>query len=267
MMSRSNDAIPSWMNAWADGMPSFMRPMIPGWHDVSKAEVTESPIQALFDASCHMAGAGVHREVDCAGEEGHAPDVMTPEALLAINSPARWNGPGADAFEPACARCWKVPSTPPCGARAANCSTERDKAVRAYQDIEQKAWNKAFVRFAASFAEKGGVPTRWRGLAERWLACGRRHAHRGTPHGRVRAGAEPQYYGLPSKTAAILATRADGRARSLAERMLRRRQPESRGERQGEGCAVLVSAHQTSDTRCRKVRIGPPPNPRRQGRR
>ena len=47
------------------------------------------------------------------------------------------------------------------------CTTERDQAVRAYRDIEQKAWNKAFVRFAASFAEKGEVPSTWRGLAER----------------------------------------------------------------------------------------------------
>ncbi|MEJ8847751.1 poly(R)-hydroxyalkanoic acid synthase subunit PhaE [Variovorax rhizosphaerae] len=174
-MSGSSDAIPSWMTTWADSMPSFMKAMIPATADKPSGETAKSPMEAQFEA-LHATWKESIEKWAALAKEGSRPDALTPEALLALFSPARWSGPGADAFDtglravlegPKYATLWNMDREL---LQLQQRAAERDKAVRAYHGIEQKAWNKAFERFTASFMEKGETPSTWRGLTDRWLA-------------------------------------------------------------------------------------------------
>ncbi|MEJ8850122.1 poly(R)-hydroxyalkanoic acid synthase subunit PhaE [Variovorax rhizosphaerae] len=174
-MSGPNDAAPSWMSAWADNMPAFMKAVILGAPQVSTGEGTKSPMEEQFEALQATWKESIEKWAALA-KEGARPDALTPEALLALFSPARWSGSGADAFDtglravlegPKYATLWNMDREL---LQLQQRAAERDKAVWAYQDIEQKAWRKAFERFAASFVQKGDSPTTWRGLTDRWLA-------------------------------------------------------------------------------------------------
>ncbi|MDM0115442.1 poly(R)-hydroxyalkanoic acid synthase subunit PhaE [Variovorax sp. J22R133] len=174
MMAGPNDAMPPWMNAWADSMPPFMKAMFPGVPDAPAGESAKSSMEEQFEA-LHATWKESIQKWTALAKEGSRPDALTPEALAALFSPARWSGPGAD-FDaglrdvlegPKYATLWNMDREL---LQLQQRATERDKAVRAYQEIERKAWNKAFERFTASFMEKGEAPPTWRGMTDRWLA-------------------------------------------------------------------------------------------------
>ncbi|MDM0111995.1 poly(R)-hydroxyalkanoic acid synthase subunit PhaE [Variovorax sp. J22R133] len=174
-MSEPTDATTSWMNPWAASVPPFMKAMFPATQDALSNEDGKSPVEEQF-AALHATWKESIQKWAALAKEGTRPDALTPEALLSLFSPARWSGPGSDAFDsglrdvlegPKYATLWNMDREL---LQLQQRATERDKQVRVYQAIVQKAWNKAFERFTASFAGKGEVPSTWRGLTDRWLA-------------------------------------------------------------------------------------------------
>ncbi|MDM0108419.1 poly(R)-hydroxyalkanoic acid synthase subunit PhaE [Variovorax sp. J22R24] len=177
-MSDQTAAIPaSGVDAWAKTMQPLMKAMFPATPSLAfgRASDARPSIEQHFAGLNETWRESLEQWTDLL-KEGTEPSSLTPEALRALFTPARWSGSGATGIDsdlsrvldgPKFATLWKLDRDL---VELQQCAVRRDKAVQAYQALVQRAWNAAFARFAKRLPlTSGDTPATWRGLADRWL--------------------------------------------------------------------------------------------------
>ena len=173
-----NESSKSAVQAWQDSQQAFFKAlpfMSPTTSDTAPT-TAQSPLQEQFADLQSAWKESIEKWTEFT-KDGPTPKSFSPEALQQMFTPARWSGSGGGVFDSALQRVLEGPKYATLWdldrklLDLQRLVRARDKNIAAFQAIVQRAWNTAFQRFSASFAnEKAEKPKTWRELTDRWLS-------------------------------------------------------------------------------------------------